>query len=81
VQPLIPSLSRLISVELMVRAVHWSRPPGIDGIAGECVVKGDTKVRCIAAASVLAKVTRDRIMVGERGIVVALIRRRSLLLT
>ena len=29
----------------------------------EAVVKGDSKVRCIAAASVLAKVTRDRIMV------------------
>jgi len=31
----------------------------------ECVVKGDSKVRCIAAASILAKVTRDRIMVSE----------------
>jgi ribonuclease HII len=28
----------------------------------QCVIKGDSKVRCIAAASILAKVTRDRIM-------------------
>ena len=28
------------------------------------VVKGDGKVRCIAAASILAKVTRDRIMLA-----------------
>lgn len=30
----------------------------------ECVVKGDTKSMCIAAASILAKVSRDRIMEG-----------------
>ena len=28
----------------------------------EAIVKGDAKVRCIAAASIIAKVTRDRIM-------------------
>lgn len=33
------------------------------GIKAECIVKGDQKVRCIAAASILAKVTRDRLMV------------------
>ncbi len=27
-----------------------------------CIVKGDQKVRCIAAASIIAKVTRDRLM-------------------
>jgi len=32
------------------------------GVKAECIVKGDQKVRCIAAASVLAKVTRDRMM-------------------
>lgn len=32
------------------------------GIETVCVVKGDQKSRCIAAASVLAKVTRDRLM-------------------
>ncbi len=29
-----------------------------------CVVKGDAKVACIAAASIVAKVTRDALMVG-----------------
>jgi len=33
-----------------------------DGFVGEAVVKGDDKVFSIAAASILAKVTRDRIM-------------------
>ena len=28
-----------------------------------CIVKGDGRVACIAAASIIAKVTRDRIMV------------------
>lgn len=42
---------------------------GIDGALGmscECttVIDGDAKVACIAAASVIAKVTRDAIMVG-----------------
>lgn len=32
------------------------------GVKAECIVKGDQKVRCIAAASILAKVTRDRMM-------------------
>ena len=32
------------------------------GIPAISIIKGDTKVRCIAAASILAKVTRDRIM-------------------
>ena len=30
----------------------------------EAVIKGDGKIACIAAASILAKVTRDRLMVG-----------------
>jgi ribonuclease HII len=30
---------------------------------GEAVVKGDGKYACIAAASIVAKVTRDRLMV------------------
>jgi len=37
------------------------------GARVECVVKGDSIVRCIAAASILAKVTRDRIMVRKKG--------------
>lgn len=34
------------------------------GVPGLAVPKGDATVACIAAASVIAKVTRDRIMVG-----------------
>jgi ribonuclease HII len=29
------------------------------------MIKGDTRIRCIAAASILAKVTRDRLMVRQ----------------
>jgi ribonuclease HII len=38
------------------------------GVETVCVVKGDQRVRCIAAASILAKVTRDRLMaeLGEK---------------
>lgn len=32
------------------------------GVRAECIIKGDQKVRCIAAASIIAKVTRDRLM-------------------
>lgn len=35
---------------------------GFDGIPQENLVKGDAKAMCIAAASILAKVTRDKIM-------------------
>lgn len=33
------------------------------GVQAECIIKGDQKVRCIAAASIIAKVTRDRLMI------------------
>ncbi len=36
-------------------------PPQLE-IKGECVVKGDSKSMSIAAASILAKVTRDRLL-------------------
>lgn len=32
------------------------------GVKAICIIKGDQKVRCIAAASIIAKVTRDRLM-------------------
>jgi len=38
------------------------RPPFEEDLNAEPVVKGDKKCYCIAAASILAKVTRDRIM-------------------
>lgn len=37
-------------------------PQGFDLERARPVVKGDSKVLCIAAASVIAKVTRDRLM-------------------
>jgi ribonuclease HII len=33
------------------------------GVESICIIRGDQKVRCIAAASIIAKVTRDRLMV------------------
>lgn len=37
-------------------------PQALDPARSKCVVKGDSKVYAIAAASIIAKVTRDRIM-------------------
>lgn len=42
--------------------VDGNRMPPMLGIAGETVVKGDARSASIAAASILAKVSRDRIM-------------------
>ena len=42
--------------------VDGDRFPGHKGIDYECVIKGDSKVQCISAASILAKVHRDRLM-------------------
>jgi ribonuclease HII len=36
--------------------------PGHKGIPYECVIKGDSKILCISAASILAKVHRDKLM-------------------
>ena len=37
---------------------------GFDPARSQAIVKGDSKCLCIAAASVIAKVTRDRLMQG-----------------
>jgi ribonuclease HII len=42
--------------------VDGDRFPGYDGIPYECVIKGDSKIQCISAASILAKVHRDKLM-------------------
>lgn len=36
--------------------------PGHKGIPFECIVKGDSKIQSISAASIIAKVTRDNLM-------------------
>lgn len=36
--------------------------PGYNGIPYECVIKGDSKIHSISAASILAKVYRDKLM-------------------
>ena len=42
--------------------VDGSFPPDI-GIETQCIIKGDEKVSCISAASILAKVARDNEMI------------------
>jgi ribonuclease HII len=42
--------------------VDGDKFPGHNGIPYECVIKGDSKIQSIAAASILAKVHRDRLM-------------------
>ena len=42
--------------------VDGNRDPGIPGVETLCIVKGDAQSASIAAASILAKVTRDRLM-------------------
>lgn len=42
-------------------------PPGLSGVDAECIIGGDGLEYCIAAASIIAKVTRDRLMVRRVG--------------
>jgi ribonuclease HII len=42
--------------------VDGDRFPGYKNIPYECIIKGDTKIASISAASIVAKVTRDRLM-------------------
>ena len=42
--------------------VDGDKFPGHNGIPYECVIKGDSKIFSISAASILAKVHRDRLM-------------------
>lgn len=51
-----------LSVKPDIVLVDGNADPGIDGIECRTVVKGDAKSASIAAASILAKVTRDRYM-------------------
>lgn len=50
-----------LSINADYALVDGNRMPALD-IPGETIVKGDAKSPSIAAASILAKVTRDRIM-------------------
>ena len=42
--------------------IDGNRSPDLGGILCEAIVDGDATVTCISAASIVAKVTRDRIM-------------------
>ena len=42
--------------------VDGDKFPGHRGIPFECIIKGDSKVQSISAASIIAKVTRDNLM-------------------
>lgn len=71
---------RAATLEAMARAARaCSAPPAaclIDGrdvppglpCPGQAVVKGDARILCIAAASIVAKVARDRLMTRMDGI-------------
>lgn len=50
-----------MSVPADYALVDGNRMPSLD-ISGEAIVKGDSKCACIAAASILAKVSRDRLL-------------------
>jgi len=47
--------------------IDGNRIPDLGNIKADCVIKGDTRSLSIAAASIIAKVTRDRIMTELSG--------------
>ena len=51
-----------LSTEPSKLLVDGDKFPGHKGISFECIVKGDSKVQSISAASIIAKVTRDKLM-------------------
>lgn len=51
-----------LSVKPQLILVDGNKSPSFEGVASRAVTKGDAKSACIAAASILAKVTRDRYM-------------------
>lgn len=51
-----------LSVRPRLALVDGNREPSPEGVAVRCIVGGDGKSASIAAASILAKVTRDRLM-------------------
>ena len=54
-------LGLLVTPDLVL--VDGNRAPELE-VETHCVIKGDSRVRCIAAASILAKVTRDKFMIS-----------------
>ncbi len=44
--------------------IDGNRSPKMEGVCCEMIVGGDALIPCISAASIVAKVTRDRIMVA-----------------
>ncbi|MGI5888752.1 MAG: ribonuclease HII [Oscillospiraceae bacterium] len=53
-----------LTVKPGIVLIDGNRDPGIPGIPSRTVTGGDAKAASIAAASILAKVTRDRLMDG-----------------
>jgi len=53
---------RALPVAVDFALIDGNRLPDLGGIEADCVVKGDARSLSIAAASIVAKVTRDRMM-------------------
>jgi len=59
---MVESVAQIQKKEMYVLVDGNRDPPFPENISFETVVKGDSKCYCIAAASIIAKVTRDHIM-------------------